>query len=200
HVASRILAGESVVWVLVEGGDAAGDDRAAKVVATELKKLEKTLKLPEGIEGNAAEEPANQLRSQLPLRLAFSTLRLSRKDPAEEFFLKMLLAADPDLAKEPGPLVFPIFGRGRILAGLAGKGITPGNLRDMASFLIGACSCQVKRLNPGSDSLLAVDWEPALQDVEFTKPKEPPLPGIGQLGQSGNAQPVTPSPQATSPG
>src|SRR5438309_995400 len=59
---------------------------------------------------------------------------------------------------------------GRVLAGLAGKEINTEAVRDGCTFLCGACSCLVKRLNPGTDLLLAADWEGLLQEKE---PKEP---------------------------
>jgi hypothetical protein len=56
------------------------------------------------------------------------------------------------------PMIFPVFGRGRALLPLIGAGITPENIEDSGSFLVGACSCEVKELNPGFDLLLAADW------------------------------------------
>jgi hypothetical protein len=82
--------------------------------------------------------------------------------------------------------VFPVFGRGRVLAGLAGKEITAEALQDMAGVLCGPCSCLAKRLNPGTDLLLAADWETLLTE----RPKEPePSPPAGEL---------VPIPRATS--
>jgi hypothetical protein len=74
----RIASGESVVWLLLESGDRAGDDRAAEVLTAELRALERELRLPAGIG-----EAGSRLHSDLPLRIAFSVLRMSRTDPAE---------------------------------------------------------------------------------------------------------------------
>jgi hypothetical protein len=56
-------------------------------------------------------------------------------------------------------MVFPVFGRGRALLPLVGAGITEANITAAAGFLTGACSCEVKALNPGFDLLLPADWD-----------------------------------------
>jgi hypothetical protein len=93
------------------------------------------------------------------LRLAFSILRLSREAPGENVFIDMLLATEPDLATLGEPIVFPVFGRGRVLYALAGGGIRSETIDEAAQFLIGRCSCQVKEENPGADLLVSADWE-----------------------------------------
>jgi hypothetical protein len=74
------------------------------------------------------------------------------------------------------PAVVPIFGRGRALGILAGQEINSDNLGAAAAFLTGACSCQVKQLNPGVDLLLAADWDSIFE--QDLKPREPKVPEI----------------------
>ena len=50
----------------------------------------------------------------------------------------MLLASEADLNTRKGPLLFPVFGRGRALYALAGAGINEANLTKAAEFLLGA--------------------------------------------------------------
>ena len=52
--------------------------------------------------------------------------------------------------------------RGRVVVPLIGKGITTDNLGEIATFLTGPCSCQVKALNPGVDLLMNCDWQSAV--------------------------------------
>ena len=59
-------------------------------------------------------------------------------------------------------MVFPIFGRCRALLPLVGPGISAENIRSSAAFLAGACSCQVKELNPGFDLLITANWKELL--------------------------------------
>ena len=62
--------------------------------------------------------------------------------------MRLLLSSEAGLEKTKAPLVFPIFGRGRVLGGLEVKA---KEIEEAARFLCGACSCQVKELNPGVD-------------------------------------------------
>ena len=94
--------------------------------------------------------------------------------------IEMLLHTDSDLAKSTESMVFPIFGRGRALDALIGKGINADTIKDTARFLCGACSCEAKRLNPGVDLLMAADWDAILNDREavqtFHKGERVPIP------------------------
>ena len=157
EIIRRIAQGQSVVWVLLETGDATRDEAAAKLAAQRLDYLTTVLKLPT-IE---AQDIASGLVS-VPkdgLKLAFSVLRMNRKDAAESVFARMLLHSEPDLRDLQEPMLFPVFGRGRALYALAGKGINHETLDEAATFLTGKCSCEVKELNPGVDLLLTADWD-----------------------------------------
>ena len=63
-----------------------------------------------------------------------------------------------------------IFGRGRALDALIGKGINADTIAEAAKFLCGACSCQVKRLNPGVDLLIAANWDTILNAEDAAQP------------------------------
>ena len=165
----RLLAGESAVWLLVESGDQARDNAAAEALATALAEAQTSLKLPTEVTvpEDAAKRPgqksehADALRSDLPLKIEFSVMRLKRSDPAETALLAMLTHLEDDLgglAHEP--MFFPVFGRGRVLEPLVGKGINRENAMEHSAYLCGACSCEVKDQNPGTDLLLAANWEP----------------------------------------
>ena len=106
------------------------------------------------------------------MRIAFSVLRLKRSDPAETALITMLQNSEAGLE---GPIVYPIFGRGRALWAMAGKGLTPDNIAEAAMFLIGACSCEAKDLNPGLDLLFTADWENGLRAAPPPVPVPTPL-------------------------
>ncbi len=84
-----------------------------------------------------------------------------------------LLRSLKETVKPTEPLLFPIFGRGRVLDGLIANGINADNLKDAGQFLCGPCSCQVKRLNPGMDLLIAADWDAVLTDPDAIEPEPP---------------------------
>ena len=184
----RLLAGQSAVWLLLECGDAAKDDAAAKVVEECLQAAQEKLKLPDGVitqdEANDPKkrrENADVLQSDLPLRIDFSTMRVSRDNAEESALIAMLMHLEPDLGdyvKEP--MVFPIFGRGRAIEPLIGKGIHADNIFEASAYLCGACSCEIKEQNPGIDLLMTADWDPVaskevVETVTISAPAEEDL-------------------------
>ncbi|MFO0876675.1 MAG: hypothetical protein U0840_04820 [Gemmataceae bacterium] len=144
--------GASVVWLLLESSDAQADDAAAQLLAKELPRLEREIRLP------TIEDPRDLL-STLPLKLSFPVLRISREDATEAGLVRLLLQGDQ---APTGPVVFPVFGRGRVLISITGKELRPAVLERWASYLCGPCSCQVKELNPGFDLPLQADWDALL--------------------------------------
>jgi hypothetical protein len=178
EIARRLQKGDSVVWVLLETGDKKQDDATAELVQTELKKLEKSLKLPNP-DSPDDDGKVVKLLSELPLQVRFSVLRVSRTDAAEKQFVSMLVNTDDEIAKmKDVPLMFPLFGRGRALDAFAGKGINAENIEAVASFLTGACSCTVKRLSPGADVLMAANWEAILEAGTSAPAESPNKPGV----------------------
>jgi O-succinylbenzoate synthase len=100
------------------------------------------------------------------VKLEMSVMRVSRSDPGERMFVRMLMRSQSEEIAGDVPVLFPVFGRGRILTALAGSAIVAGNLEDAATFLAGPCSCQVKELNPGIDILMAADWDSVVEGRE----------------------------------
>ncbi len=161
-ITERLAKGESAVWVVLGIGDETKDAAAMKTLTTSLEKLEETLELPEQVpEPDLLFEPDVEVGAKL--RVAFSTLAVSRDDDAEKHFVSLLLSSEADLRDFEEPMVFAVFGRGRALPALVGKGINEELIGEVAGFLVGPCSCQVKAQNPGFDLLLAADWETLLQ-------------------------------------
>lgn len=112
---------------------------------------------PMGIPGEEEEEAADQPD---PNKLGISVLKVDRNDPAEEFFVRMLMAVEEDLDEYADqPMIFAGYGRGRAMEPYIGKGITAENLVDVVAFLAGACSCMVKEQNPGADLLMKWNWD-----------------------------------------
>ena len=171
----KLSSGDAVVWLLLESGAAKADAEAAELIETETQKLQQSLKLPEP----APDDPP--IAAELPLKIAFSTLRVARSDPAERALVSLLLSRD---AKVPGtkePMLFPVFGRGRVIPPAIGAEIRPEALREMAEFLIGPCSCQVKEMNPGYDLLLSANWNALIGYQEVRLPEPPPLVSMSQF-------------------
>ncbi|MDP1590837.1 MAG: hypothetical protein Q8M07_23990 [Prosthecobacter sp.] len=179
QLAERLGAGESAVWVLLESGDKTKDDQAVKFLDERLEYLAGVMELPkldqQDVKNGLVSVPGDGLR------LAFSTLRVKRDDPAESAFIAMLLASEPDLREIEEPIAFPIFGQGRVLYALVGKGIKVETVDRAAQFLIGSCSCQVKEQNPGVDLVMAVDWKKMVKDQAMPGQQLPELSEIADL-------------------
>ncbi len=174
EIARRLLAGQSCVWVLLEGGDKALDDRLAARLDETLKHVAKSIELPE----IAPDGP--QLRSPLPLKVDFSILRLSRADPREAALVNMLRVAEPELADSAEALVIPVMGRGRAVSALAAPHVNDQGVGAFAQFICGQCSCEVKELNPGIDLLLAADWDVIFGDRQFEREEATAAPQAGK--------------------
>lgn len=180
QIGKKLINGESVVWVLLECGRKEDDDSAFDTLTAELKKLETKIKLPE-----IDEEDLKDL-SVAPnaLKVAFSAIRISRDDPQERALAEMLLRIEPDLLEEPQvsqPMAFPVFGRGRALYALVGKGIAPDVIEEACVFLTGGCQCTVKAQNPGVDLIMNVDWNNLVIPTEIHDEKLPPLAGFADF-------------------
>jgi len=176
-VTQNLLKGDAIVWLLLESGDPQRDQAVARQLESELRHLEQTLKLPEL---SPLDPPVNP---NLPLKIAFSTVRVSRTDPAESALVKLLLNWNPQRTAAHEPMLFPIFGRGRAIPPAVGKEIRPEAIREMATFLTGPCSCEIKDLNPGFDLLLTADWNTMAGYQEVALPM-PPLVSMSQFASS----------------
>jgi hypothetical protein len=179
EIARRILGGQTAVWVLLQSGDAAKDAAAGRMLNETSRRLEKEIELPQQVREEwssellATEEPGAR-PDRARLRVEFSVLPVSRQDANEAFLVGSLTGSEEDLrGKYAGEVMaFAVFGQGRMLPALVGKGITAENIAEVAAFLCGRCSCEIKDQNPGMDLLMTTDWA-ALRDEPAVAP---PLP------------------------
>ncbi len=192
EIARRLLAGDSVTWLFLEIGDTSKDEAAAAQLKTLLAKTEQVMKLPSPVAGNsvtnATPNPLGVAPNARPLELHFSILRISRKDPMEQVFIRMLLNTEEGLDTYKEPMTFPIFGQGRALYVMIGRGINEDNVAKACLFLGGACSCEVKAQNPGTDLLMAVDWQRRQGGDQVPTVAPPPLTSLSAAAQPGLAE------------
>jgi len=112
-----------------------------------------------------------------PPGLRVAKMKIDRSDPAEVWFVRSLMAVEPDLYEHAEkPMIFAGYGRGRAMEPYIGKGITPDNLVEVVTFLAGACSCMVKEQNPGVDLLVKWDWESTADLMAADDPSLDPNP------------------------
>jgi hypothetical protein len=180
QISKRLLAGDSVVWVFLESGKQESDDAAFTLLNEELSRLQDVIELPPIEEQDLAELTV----APEELKIAFSTLRLSRENEQERLLIEMLLRVEADLLDEPfvnQAMAFPIFGRGRALYALVGAGVTAETIEDASRFLTGACQCTVKAQNPGVDLLMSVDWDQYVTPALPYDDSQPTLTGLTSL-------------------
>ena len=176
EIIKRLIAGESAVWILIESGDKTKDDQAAKILTDTFKIAHENLKLP--IEEIKADKDF-EADTVVKLQIAFSVLRVKQNDPAETFFVSHLINSEPDLFKfTKEPIAIPVFGRGRSYFALASKGLNARNLSDDAKFLTSACSCTVKRENPGSDLVFTANWNGLIKGSALPPETAPTIAGL----------------------
>lgn len=158
----KLLAGDSVIWVIADNGQPEDDAEAARV-EKRLRYLEQVVELPP----QDPNDPDSQLGPGPPLKLHFSVQRVSMKDPAEKILCAMLAGTKAADALAAGkPFAAAVFGRGRVLGAWPLTDLDDTALEDISLFLTGRCSCRVKNDNPGWDILMTVDWEKALQGAK----------------------------------
>ena len=200
EAATRLIRGETCVWILIESGKKDLDDAAVKLIETVPKEVPSREAPPDPY----APLPEDDEDAELAARkweMRSSVLRISRDNAAEAMLLKILLGSEPDLYDkeyEGEPMAFPVFGRGRVLFALVGKGINRDNILMACEFLLGPCACEIKNLNPGTDTLIAANWDlvhsTILEEIDLPSlaHMDPPLPIAAPAATAAPAAALTP--------
>jgi hypothetical protein len=209
QIAQLLEKRHAVVFLLFEGKDPAANAQAEKVAREVIARAAKgqfavesagdSAAAPAAAAGSGPTAGAEDAAPTRPQRLQIGLVKLRRADPAEKWLVQSLVTVERDMPEVAGlPMVFPVFGRGRVLAPCIGKGITPENLGQQLELLAGPCSCTVRAQNPGVDLLFRWDWDAAaealaaeereLADRQPTGPEAAePAGGAGQTGMSAAA-------------
>lgn len=154
-IADRLLAGHAMVWVMLDGPDEAQNEKVANQLTRQLQKLQSEVALPDGVG-----LPGSELYADVPLLLKFSVLRIAADEPREAYLRDLMKSVAG--TEHGGPLLMPVFGRGRAFSVLTADELTESLTEDVVVFLSGACSCQVKEQNPGFDLLMSTNWDQQL--------------------------------------
>ncbi len=167
ELAGRLLAGDSVVWLLVRSNDDDRTDAIRKLLTGSFATLAQRVSLPDGIG-----VPGSELYSEIPLLMKFSLIEIDPADEQEVVLFQLLTSIQSESYSAGEPLLVPVFGRGRALEVIPGKIMTESLIEDLTLFLSGACSCQVKERNPGFDLPMSVNWESELFGEDGESPPE----------------------------
>lgn len=167
----RLASGDSVVWLVFQGGNSDQSQKATKLLQSQFSMLADEITLPAGVG-----LPGSELLSPVPLAVRFSVMEVDDRSPSEAVFRQQILSGHPQPMADDATLIVPVFGRGRALAVLKAGEIDEAAVEESTRFLCGACSCQVKQGNPGFDLLLNVDWEQRLWGETVTDETEKAMP------------------------
>jgi hypothetical protein len=177
-IVAEILEGASAVWVLVESGDAPADNRAFDALQKRLRYLQQVISLPPADPNDLSSRPG----PGPAVEVKFSVLRVpglhlppgDAPQPQslhpEALFLPVLAGPRSGLSTSREPWFAAVFGRGRVLGAWPAAAFGDEQIEEICLFLSGACSCQVKRQNPGWDLLLKVDWDEKLREIGVPVP------------------------------
>ncbi|MBC8355178.1 MAG: hypothetical protein H8E66_24650 [Planctomycetes bacterium] len=157
-LAAQLETGKLGVFVML-GGKEASENDATEAILSGLVEEVRDGKVSLYVSPTDAAGEGDAAATKPDFDLGF--IKIDREDSEEEWFVRSLLAMEPDLAAEERPMVFLVYGRARALLPYIGKGITRENLVREIEFISGACSCTVKEQNPGVDLLVRYDWDSA---------------------------------------
>ena len=191
ELAEGLINGESVVWVFIPSKNKTKDEGALSLIGQELDyALQKFTKNPFTILDGG---------SRKRLAYGFPIMTLNRDDEAERIFIETLMKSESDLYEYTDePMVFPVFGRGRVLGCLFGEYINAQRIQEAVFFLSGACSCEIKNQNPGVDLLVSAPWDIVVMNSFIQDDAMPELTGV--LADFDDAKvPVTPLGEESAP-
>ncbi len=172
-IIDNILEGETGVWALLKTGDKKKDGKALSALKRGIRISMDSISLPE-IDSVDRKELLSE--GKAPLKISFTIVEIDRADAREVPFISMLIKAHPDLMKNiDKPIAVVMFGRGRALAGYAGKDITSDTILESNAFLASPCACVIKEENPGIDILMMKNWNDV---VTVSKATSDPLPQL----------------------
>ncbi len=170
QVGELLEAGKAGVYILLEGKDAAANAAAEKElrgVVDDVAGGKVALYNLAPAQGGFGDPDASDSQDSQTeqSQLTVGLLTLARDDAKEKWLVNCLLGLEPDLRDSKEPVVFMVYGRGRVLFSCLGKGIHRDNLLQDVEFITGACSCTVKEQNPGVDLLMSYNWDAAAESL-----------------------------------
>jgi hypothetical protein len=177
-ITKRLLEGNSVVWLVVGDPEHESVRNARQLLDTLLPQLAEETPLPAGIGA-----PGSELASRVPLEVKFSTMPVDPEKAEEAWLVRMLASQAPAKSELGEPLVAAVFGRGRVVEVFRAADVDEQLIGDVSRFLCGACSCQVKQLNPGFDLLISTPWDEQLFG-DSEPPAVEPHPAVAETDPS----------------
>jgi len=175
----KILNGDSLVFLLLEGSNSKQNNRIANVILTNISLLENKIKLPHEYT-DISKEDLKIYDTNIVFKL--SMMRLSRTNLQEKVFINILTKSLPkSIYKQSDPIVFPVFARGRMLSAFREKDVNYKTLRRACEYVAGECSCEIKSGNPGFDIFIPTGWDFEKNKSLISNIVLPPLSGFSEF-------------------
>jgi len=171
ETATRLLAGEAAVWLMIRGDDPEENQTVRNVLEAAHRNIENSTVYNEDFLQLVKEA------GREPPELRFSVLEVDPTDPREAVLMAMLPLRSLEKTERSSPIVVPVFGQGRAVVVMINEFIADKYIERVAEFLTGACSCEVKALNPGFDILIPIDWVAGVTEEYVFDSTLPPLTG-----------------------
>ncbi len=198
QIVGDITSGVTAVWVLVDGRDVDENDRIAGQLQSALDRASAEISIPEGVISRQdasvyfQEHPGasmdDVLRCDIPLKIEFTLRRLDVANEEESALRSIISGWNGDRdSPHDGAVVFPVFGRGRMIEPLAAERFSEESVVAACHYMVGECNCTMKALNPGVDLILNANWREFLGDsvviVDRSLPSTPEIVAIPDGGQ-----------------
>ncbi len=169
ETATRLLGGDAAVWLVVQSDSPEENQSVREMLEKKLGEIENST-----VYNDDFLQLAKEAGTDVP-ELRFSVLDVDPNDPREAVFMAMLTRLSPEMVTNSSPVVIPVFGQGRGAVMMMNEFIADEYIERVSEFLTGACSCEVKSLNPGFDILIPVDWVGGITEEYVFDAELPPL-------------------------
>lgn len=170
-VKSLLYKGTPCVFAFFKSGIKEKDEAAKAVLDSQLEIIARKYSIPQLKDENG----------KYKLKL-FQYVEIEPKDKKEAVLKAMAFNLEKEGLPKNEPILLPIFGQGRTLYLIVGKGINRDVLEKDCDFIMGKCSCIVKEQNPGADLLFQADWLDYIGST-WIEEEVPDMSGVGDFIQ-----------------
>jgi len=167
QIINHIAGGSIAVWVLVLSEDEKKNREFMQTLGQALDQAEQQVIEPEKANGRIRPEWGQE--TSLPVVL------VDQKNSTESFFMSQLLGGCKGTQLNE-PIAVAVFGQGRWLDPVNADALERGVIHEQVRYLVGPCSCEAKKDNPGRDLLLAFPWNQKIQKTIVDKDQVDALP------------------------
>ncbi len=148
-IANTLLEGNTIVWLILLSDDTNQNEKLRNLLSTELSKYK------------------SQYFQKNMSNINFAITEVERDNQKEKFLINILTNIKTSQQwNQKEPIIYPIFGKGRILFPIPARKLHHESIFATCDFLTGPCACELKVMNPGVDLLIDIDWDSALSSSD----------------------------------